>query len=707
MVTKTSTVRHGKKPSTLRGMANARNASIRSHHVATASDASWRRRAALTSPIPNSGASFHTQGLRGSDGSDTSRRSSDETNTFAEPQVRYPRGSQAAWENVLSAPGCHVPSSTDGSDLDVAEVLQVALRKVGNLTTLVNGEVVPLPHCYCFDVEVVSPESRSGSAATCELHRLSGRFHFRLVAPGSNGDVVARLHDMMGQVERPGTASSSSTDDDSAVSNRVTTDGSPQASPAGVDNAHARRADDEEERFRQLLSRLHVNRSSSASQGLASGPVGPNTKTSPELKDPAIVAFEVRNAPKQQPHREPSDQAKEAANQYLAEQLSRMHRSSNSGSNDSGYVSHQRAIQQPSAEGSGQGHWRRGLNPATAEFKSSSQTEDNNTMPWLAPRKVMARQPLTNIFPDATSQGGQGVDNRAAVPTTTASTNTGLAYSGIQPMRQPAGPPTQAPVLGVGGQVYQVPNFGVRTAGPAVYPASSAAPAATLPVGSAAMTANPGGTNASLPVTTLGVAGAPVYPLNGYGPSPQTAGVSPGLVQPAPVLSQPVPISTSAITQVPAATPAAVPATTLITVPSTVSPGAPTPLSMNVVPAASGIVTVPVIGKPPRPYFPVTTKPRDHDPVKQQLYEAYLEWRKANEPGYHISCKMRQANRVLRQCQQQALQQKMGQQGQTQGSAGRIPNKTNTTISIANVGNQPPANQSQPAPNAAVLAQAN
>jgi ATPase subunit of ABC transporter with duplicated ATPase domains len=58
-------------------------------------------------------------------------------------------------------------------------------------------------------------------------------------------------------------------------------------------------------------------------------------------------------------------------------------------------------------------------------------------------------------------------------------------------------------------------------------------------------------------------------------------------------------------------------------------------------------------GKANRPYFPVTTKPRDHDPVKQQMYEAYLEWRKANEPGYHMKCKMRQANRVMRQCQQQ------------------------------------------------------
>lgn len=33
------------------------------------------------------------------------------------------------------------------------------------------------------------------------------------------------------------------------------------------------------------------------------------------------------------------------------------------------------------------------------------------------------------------------------------------------------------------------------------------------------------------------------------------------------------------------------------------------------------------------------------------MYESYLEWRKANEPGYHIKCKMRQAHRVVRQYQ--------------------------------------------------------
>jgi hypothetical protein len=50
----------------------------------------------------------------------------------------------------------------------------------------------------------------------------------------------------------------------------------------------------------------------------------------------------------------------------------------------------------------------------------------------------------------------------------------------------------------------------------------------------------------------------------------------------------------------------------------------------------------------PKPNFPVTQKPRDHDPLKQQQYEAYLEWRKMNEPGFAAQCKARQARRAAR-----------------------------------------------------------
>ncbi|OIW28865.1 hypothetical protein CONLIGDRAFT_645027 [Coniochaeta ligniaria NRRL 30616] len=49
------------------------------------------------------------------------------------------------------------------------------------------------------------------------------------------------------------------------------------------------------------------------------------------------------------------------------------------------------------------------------------------------------------------------------------------------------------------------------------------------------------------------------------------------------------------------------------------------------------------------PHFPVTKKPRDNNPYKQQKYEEYLEWRKMYEPGFHLAAKQRQQNRFMRQ----------------------------------------------------------
>lgn len=47
-------------------------------------------------------------------------------------------------------------------------------------------------------------------------------------------------------------------------------------------------------------------------------------------------------------------------------------------------------------------------------------------------------------------------------------------------------------------------------------------------------------------------------------------------------------------------------------------------------------------GQPPVP------KPRIPNPKNQQAYEAWIEWRKANEPGYAMECKLRQQRRAQR-----------------------------------------------------------
>jgi hypothetical protein len=41
-------------------------------------------------------------------------------------------------------------------------------------------------------------------------------------------------------------------------------------------------------------------------------------------------------------------------------------------------------------------------------------------------------------------------------------------------------------------------------------------------------------------------------------------------------------------------------------------------------------------------------KPTNPDPIQQQQYEEYIEWRKANEPGYALACKGRQQRRAQR-----------------------------------------------------------
>lgn len=47
---------------------------------------------------------------------------------------------------------------------------------------------------------------------------------------------------------------------------------------------------------------------------------------------------------------------------------------------------------------------------------------------------------------------------------------------------------------------------------------------------------------------------------------------------------------------------------------------------------------------PPQP----VPKPRRPDPGDQQAYEAYIEWRKANVPGYALECRLRQQRRAQR-----------------------------------------------------------
>lgn len=57
-------------------------------------------------------------------------------------------------------------------------------------------------------------------------------------------------------------------------------------------------------------------------------------------------------------------------------------------------------------------------------------------------------------------------------------------------------------------------------------------------------------------------------------------------------------------------------------------------------------LSTPISG-PSLPPMPVR-KPKVPNAAQQQAYEAYIEWRKANQPGYAEECKIRQARRVMR-----------------------------------------------------------
>ncbi|KAK2597450.1 hypothetical protein QQS21_005920 [Conoideocrella luteorostrata] len=73
----------------------------------------------------------------------------------------------------------------------------------------------------------------------------------------------------------------------------------------------------------------------------------------------------------------------------------------------------------------------------------------------------------------------------------------------------------------------------------------------------------------------------------------------------------------------------------------------PLPLGL---PETTTSATSAVVATTPRP----VPKPKNPDPTNQQAYEAWVEWRKANEPGYAMACKLRQQRRAQRNNAQKA-----------------------------------------------------
>lgn len=576
-------------------------------------------------------------------------------------QYRRPREKQVAWETVLSAPAGQLPSSplsTPG--LDPKEVAMVRLKQIHPLVMSVNGEDIPLPNRFYFEVMPVdsatSREHELPGTPLGELRKLKTPTSFQRTPAEGFHDLLDHLQDALffdqgssgtedsafSSVQRFSRSTTSSDRKDSSSSAKSA------VPPAGcnADHARARLSMEEEARFQGMLSRLRKE----VPPPPTAKPAGGTKTLSSRINDPAIIAIKVKEKGNAVGRDGDSGMMKGPANhvpeQHLRDVRTTAHKPpSRSGipvaSGRSGATpASQRSNERPTED-----FQTKRLNPAAAEFRST--VEDG--IPCFSPKT--SRFPLSNIFtnvmpnhippplgiplavlpPDLHRQTvGMAVEGKSA-PSVLASVEAQLAAS--QTMLPPLEfgtttngifPGALPPVDALIRPVITPSLFSASLSGTTVHTSPLLASFGTYPSATTS--------NATINVPYLGAPTA-TNTMNTFPPSSGTT---------------PVPVLLAAT------------ATT-----------ATTPCSQELQQQPQGQQQhqhqqqqppQPLIGPPgkansARPFFPVTQKPRDHDPVKQQLYEAYLEWRKANEPGYHMKCKMRQAHRVVRQFQKKHEQQ--------------------------------------------------
>ncbi|KAK3309132.1 uncharacterized protein B0T15DRAFT_551533 [Chaetomium strumarium] len=430
-----------------------------------------------------------------------------------------------------------------------------------------------------------------------EIVRLPNQFVFEVTPVRANqssraGIAVARLRPLNGPTRLPSTTSEgrdfllANLQEIIRQSEDVTS--SQVARHAPTDPSH-----DDDARFRTLLSRL--SQRPQRPQPSVAEPGGKGKAVPRPFVDPAIIAMKLKDDAPGTSSGSSGRKPQSADSGYASGTSGERSESNRSDTTPADSRNgHLHTRKESSTDGT------KALNPAAAEFKSVMKTDADHAVPF-SPKKL-SRQPLTNIFPNVMSA-------RSPVRGAPAQENTLAGLS----QRNGA---TAAPAAGTGSlprpEAYH-PHAGLYRAG---YGSLSG----TVPGGLAALT-----------------------------PMPMAAALAPaaGLAHSSPLLA-----ATLGVGAYPSMTPVGAHHGLYHTYPP--PPTAVPLLAPSPQVAAAGtlsIATTPVpplaatAAKPPRAWFPVTEKPRDHDPVKQQLYEQYLEWRKANEPGYHMSCKMRQAQR--------------------------------------------------------------
>ncbi|KAK0638817.1 hypothetical protein B0T16DRAFT_449708 [Cercophora newfieldiana] len=569
--------------------------------------------------------------------------------------VRYrPKEEQAPWEMVLSAPGGRFPGSSISTDQFVCEGIPVQFKNAKPMTVNANGEEIVLENSFTFDIVTLDSDQSSFDEVSPQptlgvLKRIGSHFNRYRKLPQSHdsSDLPADIQSMLDGVQSlvdsgslpsmecgrnsmehnmtempngPGSSAIRTSSGSVAVRNVPSSIPRPQGSALGEDHG----------RFQNMLNRL--NKLSIATD------VVERPTNNLKAADPAILFAK----PKDTTNKSEATGSGKDKFYHVSRPRTDWSRKAEKQSSESDYVT---VSSEPTLVGSSSGKSSVGtlgstegsrvhrttvlppiselrreeplesptkrLNPAAAEFKS---TFDEKVFP-ISPKK-MTRTPLTNLFPEATQKDAPAdrVD-----PSVTRELGASQVVDSIaNHIRQPPGLPAPYTTItsthGLAG-LRPPPGFGF--------------PAETIP---------------SLPSHHL-VPPLPPLPVN----TPLLGSLfdtypTPTLLPPPLDLAQ-MHASMNGFGTFPG---------------PLMAPRIP-PGSVDMPPLVTPVQAGPAPFPPPlygadrkinRPNFPVTQKPRDHDPIKQQQYEAYLEWRKANEPGYHMKCKMRQAQRVVRQFQQ-------------------------------------------------------
>ncbi|GAB1313876.1 hypothetical protein MFIFM68171_04086 [Madurella fahalii] len=564
-------------------------------------------------------------------------------------QYRRPREKQAAWETVLSAPAGQLPSSPPSTPgLDPNEVTMIRLKQVNPLVMNVNGEDIPLPNRFYFEVMPVDP----GTSRVCEppgaslgeLKKLKVSTSFQHMPSECSYNLLDRLQEALVFGQDSSSTVTSAFANDQRLSGRTTLfdskDSSSSASSAvplvegNADHARTKPSMEEEARFQGMLSRLQKKVPPPPVIKQANG----MQISSSRINDPAIVAIKVKEKADTPGRKNDSGMPEGPAN-HVSEQYPRdvrrateelFSRPGISVANDDPKTA---PFSQRSNERSTGCSQTKGLNPTAAEFRSTIR----DGIPCFLPKKI-SRAPLSNIFPGAMPNHippHPGIPLEILHPELPQQT-VGVAVEGK---------PTPCSLVSLEAQLAasqaMLPPLGFGTSVNGTFPGTlSPIDALIRPTTSMPFSATLSGT--TTPANHL-------LPTN-FGTYP-SATISNASIN-VPHLS--VPTAASLMNTFPP-----------------VSGTAPVPTLLAAIPCGPEpqqqqqgqqpqqqppLLPQPLVGPPgqtnnARPFFPVMQKPRDHDPVKQQLYEAYLEWRKANEPGYHMKCKMRQAHRVVRQFQ--------------------------------------------------------